>query len=75
MTYPSIVILNGNDRLEDLGSTFQHASSLIACTHPKRRDLFVVIKVRVLPDGWSPKRVLGNVARKTLNRLITANLT
>ncbi len=74
MTYPSIVILRGTDPYSALQPRAVHQASLIACTVPNRRGLFKVIKAQELPANMRLDRVLGNVTRKTLEKLISANL-
>jgi hypothetical protein len=73
--YPTIILLNGVDQFSQLdGNLVQHAA-FVACTHPKRRNLFSILKARMLPNGMRPESILGNVTRKTLDKLITANLS
>lgn len=66
-TYPSVLILDGNHKFKSIDDRLVQQSRLVVATHPKRRNLFTVLKSRTTEHQ-------GNITRKTLDKLITANL-
>ncbi len=70
----SIIFLKGTEPFASLDIDSVYQASLIVASHPKRSNLFSVLKARNLPRGWNESRALGNITRKSLDALITANL-
>lgn len=70
----SVLILDGNQKYGSLDQRIISSARLVVARHPAKSNIFVMMKARNLPCDFKPSRALGNITRKTLDKLITANL-